>query len=323
MQASDSSDHRIARRLIVPSQNPDPRQSLDPRKSPKARLGQHLRRLRLAADITTQAAAAARINGWGEDSVQKTETGGQIPTDDLYAQLLDLYGATDTDRIYLDELLEQARQDTKNAVPEFAEPWLAAEKAADSLRLWAPDMMPGLLSVEEYIRPQFERKGRDEDWVRDNVTARLARQTILDGPDPVYITAILHQSMLYRRVGTPAVMARQIAHLLEVSQRHNVVIQVVKDTGYFPGLEYQFEIANGPGMPDTVVMVGLEDHTTDDRNAVRKAAALFQEIHGRALPVTESQTVLTEANTHWESQQQTRAGASPATATAALPAASR
>jgi hypothetical protein len=287
----------------VPSQNPDPRQSLDPKKSPKARLGQHLRRLRQAGGFATQAAAATRINGWGEDSIQKTETGGQVPTDDLYVQLLDLYGATDTDRVYLDELLEQARQDTRSAVPEFAGPWLAAEKAADSLRLWAPDMMPGLLSVEEYIRPQFERKGRDEDWVRGNVSARLARQTILNGLDPVHITAILHESVLYRRVGTPAVMARQIAHLIEVSQRYNVVIQVVKDTGYFPGLEYQFEIANGSGMPDTVVMVGLEDHTTDDRDAVRKAAGLFQEIHGRALPATESQTVLTEAKTHWESQR--------------------
>jgi hypothetical protein len=45
--------------------------------------------------------------------------------------------------------LEQARQDKQSAVPAFAEPWLAAEKAADSLLLWAPFMAPGLLQVKE------------------------------------------------------------------------------------------------------------------------------------------------------------------------------
>src|SRR5258707_13741423 len=158
----------------------DPRQSLDPRTSPKARLGKHLRRLRLAADYTTQAAAAARIQGYGEDSIQKAETGYQLLSDDLYEKLLALYKATDTDRVYLDELLEQARQDKGNAVPEFAEPWLEAEKAADSLWLWAPDMVPGLFQVEEYIRPQFEMKGMPEDEVRDRADARLKRRAILN-----------------------------------------------------------------------------------------------------------------------------------------------
>jgi hypothetical protein len=301
--ASDSSDHRISGRLIVPSRNPDPRQNLDPKKDAKALLGKHIRRLRLAAGFTTQAAAAARIDGYGEDSLQKAETGGQVPSDDLYAKLLDLYEATSLDRIYLEDLLEQARQDKHSAIPEFAEPWLQAEKAADSIRLWAPFMAPGLFQVKEYIRPQFERTGRAADWVQENIDARLERQAILNGPDPVHVTAILHESVLHQLVGTPVIMVKQLTHLLELSLRHNVVLQVVRDTGYFPGLEYWFEIASGPGMPDTLVMMALEDHTTDDRAVIRNAAAWFQEIHGRAAPVTESRTILTEARSQWESQQ--------------------
>jgi Domain of unknown function (DUF5753)/Helix-turn-helix domain len=287
----------------MPSQNPDPRQTLDPRKNAKALLGKHLRRLRLTAGLTTQAAAAARVDGYGVDSLQKAETGGQLPTDDLYAKLLDLYAATDLDRVYLGDLLEQARQDKQSAVPEFAEPWLEAEKAADSLRLWAPFMAPGLFQVKEYIRPQFDRTGRTADWAQENIDARLERQAILGGPDPVHVTAILHESVLYQLVGTPEVMVKQITHLLELSQRHNVVLQVVRDTGYFPGLEYWFEIASGPGMPDTLVMMALEDHTTDNRAVIRNATAWFQEIHGRAAPAAESRTVLTEAKSQWESQQ--------------------
>jgi hypothetical protein len=298
-------DYRIigSRRLIMPSHTPDPRQNLDPRKNSKALLGKHLRRLRLAAGFSTQATAAARIDGYGEDSLQKAETGGQVPSDDLYAKLLDVYEATDLDRMYLDDMLEQARQGKPSAVPEFAEPWLAAEKAADSLRLWAPFMAPGLFQVKEYIRPQFERTGRAQEWVQENINARLERQAILGGPDPVHVTAILHESVLYQLVGTPEVMVKQLTHLLEMSQRHNVVLQVVRDTGYFPGLEYWFEIASGPGMPDTLVMMALEDHTTDDRTVIRRATAWFQEIHGQAAPVGESRTAFMEAKSHWESQQ--------------------
>src|SRR5258708_8405358 len=120
MQASDSSDHRIVRRLIVPSRNPDPRQNLDPKKNPKALLGKHLRRLRLAAGFTTQSAAAARIDGYGEDSLQKAETGGQVPRDRPYAQLLDLYEAPPPDPIYLGAPLEHASPDNAPAVPPLA-----------------------------------------------------------------------------------------------------------------------------------------------------------------------------------------------------------
>src|SRR5262249_48319086 len=43
----------------------------DPKKDPRALLGRALKRLRLAAGVTTQAAMAARLDGYGEDSVQK------------------------------------------------------------------------------------------------------------------------------------------------------------------------------------------------------------------------------------------------------------
>jgi hypothetical protein len=46
----------------------------------------------------------------------------------------------------------------------------------------------------------------------------------------------LGESILRRRVGTPEVMAQQMVHLLEMMDRPDVVIQVVRDTGeYFRG----------------------------------------------------------------------------------------
>jgi hypothetical protein len=98
-------------------------------------------------------------------------------------------------------------------------------------------------------------------------------------------------------------MARQLADLLEVSQRANVVIQVVRDTGYFPGLRGQFEIASGNGIPDTLVMYNVEDQTQDDPALVGRSAALYERIRGHALPIEESRAIIREALELWNSQQ--------------------
>src|SRR6266700_2669643 len=116
----------------------------------------------------------------------------------------------------------------------------------------------------------FTRAGMDEEEASAKANARLDRRAILDGPDAPHVTLLLHESVLRRRVGTPEVMVRQLSHLLEMSQRPNVSIQVIRDDGYFLGLEGPFEIASGEAITDTVVMVAVEDQTVDEKKVVRK-----------------------------------------------------
>lgn len=280
------------------------RQNLDPRDSPKALLGQHLRRLRLAAGFTTQAAAAARIDGYGEDSISKAETGAQVPVDDLYEKLLTLYGAISLDRLYLDGILMQARDDRVTVgVPEFAKPWLNAEQDAEFIYIWATNIMPGLFQTAGYARPLFEVMGMIEEKVREQVALRLKRQAILDDPDGVRVVAVLDECVLYRLIGSPAVMMEQLDRLLELSMRPNVTIQIVRSGGANPGLAGAFEIARTHGMPDTVVMQAVEDQTSEDHPLNRKAAVLFEQIRRQALSAGESRAVLVEARDHWQSQQ--------------------
>ena len=122
----------------------------------------------------------------------------------------------------------------------------------------------------------FTRGGLDDDEAAEKAAVRLGRQAILDGPDPAHATAILYESVLHRLVGTPAIMAAQLSRLLEMSRRRNVVIQVVRDTGYFPGLRGAFKIASGDGMPDTLLMEAVEDQTSHDRALTRTALAQVQ-----------------------------------------------
>lgn len=275
--------------------------SRDPETNPAALLGQQLRRMRLAAGFSTQPALASRL-GFGQDVVSKAETGAQPPSDDVLTRWLDICGATDREREMLADVLKLARK-AHGPIPEFIEKWLKAERIAEFLRLWSFVAVPGLLQVREYAHAMYTRGGLDDDEAAEKATVRLERQTILDGQDPVHLTAIIYESVLHRLVGTPAIMVTQLTHLLEMSQRRNVVIQVVRDTGYFPGLRGQFEIASGDGMPDTLLMLTMEDQTSEDHTLTRKALALFEQIRGYALNVEDSRAFIMEAIERWKSQQ--------------------
>jgi hypothetical protein len=278
-----------------------PNQKRDPRKDPKAALGEALRQLRIDCGLT-QAAAAAQIDGYGEDSLSKAETGGQVPTDDLYARLLALYQVTGREKALLDILLDTARN-AEPVIPEFAEPWLKVEPEAALIRAWALDVMPGLLQTFEYAKGMFMMVGVDEDRAAARATARVKRRDVLDDPDGTRLTAILYEPLLRRLVGTPEVMMEELGHLLAMSRLPNVVIQVIREAGYFPGCEGQFEIASSRTIPDTVVMVTLEDQTTTSPALVDRAIAVFEEIRGYALSVAESRVLIQEALQRWQSQQ--------------------
>ena len=188
-------------------------------------------------------------------------------------------------------------------IPEFIELWLKREAAAAFLRLWALNVLPGLLQVYDYAHAMFTLGGLDEDEAAEKATARIQRQAILDGPDATQVTAIIYEPVLYCLLGTPEIMATQLSHLLEMSRLPNLVIQVVRDTGYFPGRRGQFEIASGPNIIDTMVTLGVEDQTMDDPAPAGKAAALFERIRGYALTIEESRSLIQEALQRWQSQQ--------------------
>lgn len=278
--------------------------SPDPDKQTTARrLGQQLKRVRLAAGHATQAAFATRIR-YGEDAVSKTET-GTVPSRQLFTRWLEACkdSLTDGETAALTALWESAREG-RGPIPEFFELYLSREKDAVFLRLWMLNILSGVLQVHEYAYAMFIAVGYDEDEATELANARIQRRAALEGPDAKQVTATIYEPVLYAQVGTPEVMIKQLEDLLKVSRRPNVVVQVVRDTGYFVGRRGQFELASGPGIPDTLVMLNLEDQTQDSHALAAKSAAVFERIRAYALPLEESQALIRKALEHWKSQQQ-------------------
>jgi transcriptional regulator with XRE-family HTH domain len=279
--------------------------------SAAARLGEELRQLRIAAGYPTIQALAARIDGYGESLITKVEQGKRTASKQLFPAWLDACAAhiddkapvlTDGLRRALTALWELALK-REGPIPEFIELWLKREAAATFLRLWALNALPGLLQTYDYANAMFIQSGLDEDEASEKAAVRIQRQSILEGPDATQVTTIIYAPVLHSLVGTAEIMARQLEHILAMTRRPNLVIQVVRDTGYFPGRRGQFEIASGPKIADTLLIWTVEDQTMDDPVLVGKSAALFERIRGYALTIEESRALIQEALQRWQSQQ--------------------
>ncbi|MBB5154937.1 DUF5753 domain-containing protein [Saccharopolyspora phatthalungensis] len=103
------------------------------------------------------------------------------------------------------------------------------ENVMDQLRSAEVEVVPGLLQTEAYARAQHADLPDDEDLSLtsdDFVQARLARQEILDKSDPPTVQFVLSESCLRRMWGDPEIMREQIEHLINLSNRKRVMIQV-------------------------------------------------------------------------------------------------
>jgi transcriptional regulator with XRE-family HTH domain len=269
----------------------------DPETNPAGFLGTELRRARMAAGFTSQEALAARL-GFDRSVVAKAETGDRPPTDEVLIAWCD---ACQLDGDLFGRLGVLARR-AEGPVPTWFEDWLEAERAARSLWIWSPTLIPGLLQTAEYARALFLAAGADEDQADRMVAARLERQSILDRPDPAHIVVVLDETVLHRLIGSPAIMADQLAHVATVSERLHVSVHILPATGANAGLSGAFDIASTDGTPDTLRTESVEDQTTQNRKFVRKAEIIFDLVRRDALPRAPSRALILEAAEQWKSR---------------------
>jgi len=270
----------------------------DPETNPAAFLGGELRRARVAAGFSSQDALAAKL-GFDRTVVAKAETGERPPTDDVLAAWCQ---ACRLDDDLFGRLAVLARR-ADGPVPTWFEDWLEAEGEAQSLRIWSPTLIPGLLQTAEYARALFlaEQSDTSDDAIDALVAARLQRQTILDRTDPPDVVVVLDEAVLHRLIGVPQAMHDALVQVAELSQRQYIVVQVVPaSNGANAGLGGAFYIAAADGMPETLQMVGVEDHTTEKRSLVRKAAVAFDRVRGDALPRDASRDLILKAAEQWK-----------------------
>ena len=144
------------------------------------RLAGELRRLRRRAHLTGKD-VATRL-GWSEAKLSRIENGlARVKRSDLDA-FMDLYVVAEPHRLELVALAEESRQadlleEFEGDLPEGHARFLAAEQEAEAMWNWEPQVVPGLLQVEDYTRALLLQL-----WTADIRKARGRRRTACGNP---------------------------------------------------------------------------------------------------------------------------------------------
>jgi hypothetical protein len=222
--------------------------------------------------------------GYSGAQVGKVETSERAPSQDF---------AEGCDRVMPDarglfQRLYQLARRWDGGYPSWFTEWVEAERRATSLRTWQPLLVPGLLQTPDYARALFLAwQGADSDDQLDQlVSARIERQSIFLRPDPPSLWAVLDEGVLHRCIGGLKVMHDQLMHLLEVSDRSKIRVQVVPTgVGAHVGLLGAFSMATFENAPGIVYLESPDQGQTTERPAtVAKISEIFDMVRAEALP---------------------------------------
>ncbi len=170
--------------------------------------------------------------------------------------------------------------------PASFRPFAGYEATATSLRWFEHSLIPGLLQTEEYARAVLAtRPNTSDDEIEEMVSARLQRQAVLKRDNPPLVWAVIDEAVLHRPVGSPEVMRAQLMHLVEISKRHNVMLQVLPyGAGGHSGLRGAMIIADFDDAPSVAFLeTAAEGQTVEEPSVVAKVALTFDTLRAEAL----------------------------------------
>ncbi|ARX85377.1 helix-turn-helix domain-containing protein [Streptomyces alboflavus] len=219
-------------------------------------LGSQLRRLRESRGITREAAGySIRAS---ESKISRMELGRVSFKSRDVEDLLTLYGVMDeAERNALLSLAKEANltgwwHSYSDVLPGWFQTYIGLEGAASLIRVYEVQFINGLLQTEAYAHAVVERgmkaaaagkaggggrSGRAGRGGRINqadvdrrVALRLERQKLLVSERAPRFQCVLDEAALRRPYGDREVMRGQIQHLIDISERPNVTLQVMPFT---------------------------------------------------------------------------------------------
>ena len=204
----------------------------------KRSLSRKLVELRKSCGLTTS--DVQRQLGWSATKLNYIEKAKWIvPNSDDVTDLCELYGVEGRQRDALITLAREGRQRGwwRKYNDVFPDELPGFEAGAAQIRTFETSFIPGLLQVPSYIELVTRAAGiEDPAAIKHHVSARIARQEILTrASDPCHLHAIIDENAIARITDT-TIRRSQLGHLIEITSRPNVEVQVLPFTaGVYPG----------------------------------------------------------------------------------------
>jgi transcriptional regulator with XRE-family HTH domain len=256
-------------------------------RTPKAQaLGVALRRAREGQGLSTRDLGDRIERNQGE--ISRWETGDRAPKPEHVAQVLTALGITG--RTY-DEIMSLAHDigaplwvaTTLPAQRQQLAAFVEMEESASMVTEVSPMLIPGLLQTRDYAQAIMSGGDLSADDVVTRVAVRMGRRDSITRADPIKFIAFIGEAAIHQTIGDQAVMVAQYRHLLEMAQRPNIVIRIMRlDSGWQPGLEGAFTFF----IPeDQVPIVHIELrrtstflHAEDDVSAYKRALDMIDKV---------------------------------------------
>ena len=266
---------------------------------PRRQLGRHLRQLREEAGITVKGASEALE--WSAPKLWRIERGRTTVRSLDVKAMCQLYGADEKITEALVALAKAAKDPGwwhayGDTVPAWFELYVGLEEAASGLRVYEPDLVPGLLQTPDYAREVIRvcNPELSDQEVERTLQVRLTRQQLLNRtlPPPPRLDVLMGETAINRLANTPGDMRGQLRRLVTFMRKPSVSVGILPmpdrltpavSTGPFTILDFPGS-GGKPGEPTTVYCQGLTGALyLDQPHEVEQ----FEDI-GRALPMAPS-----------------------------------
>ncbi|MFF4531630.1 helix-turn-helix domain-containing protein [Streptomyces sp. NPDC001407] len=201
----------------------------------RRRLGDLLRETRESARLSSD--EAARLMGWDPTRLSKIENARARISATEISELMKAYGVEDESLIgALAGLAKDAGkrgwwQTYGDVVAAEYSDYISLESDAESMNIYAPSLIPGLLQTGAYAREVIAATSmiRTPEEVTALAEVRKTRQVVLTRTErPLKLWAVIDErALLHRFAGHPSLMREQLRHLLDMADLPNITIQVM------------------------------------------------------------------------------------------------
>ncbi|MDT0549670.1 MULTISPECIES: helix-turn-helix transcriptional regulator [Streptomyces] len=268
----------------------------------RRRLGQELRRLRQEKGMTAEEVAEELMVS--QSKISRLENGRRSISQRDVRDLCRTYKVED--KALVDSLMQMAKESRQQGwwnafgdVPYSV--YIGFETDAASLRVYEPQVLPGLLQTPEYAEAVISGALPEapQDQIAQRVQVRLRRQErITDPAAPLRLWAVVDEAAMRRVVGSPKVMSEQLDYLVRMSHEPHVTVQAIPfDMGSHPGMSGQFTILEFSDESDTSV-VYLEGVTSDlyleKHTDVQSYSMMYEHLRAQALNADQSREFISE-----------------------------
>src|SRR6201992_785995 len=184
-------------------------------------LGTQLRRLRESRGITAQAAATQAR--WSQSKISRIELGRNSIREIDVLDLLTFYGVGPAEREQLLILAEQANRPGwwhrfNDILPDWFQSYVGREEAATSIRVYEPQLIPGLLQTQQYAAAVLAVGDIPLSETERHVILRKERQRrFTEGR--LKLWAIVEETALRRPMGSQEILRDQLRYLLSLCSK--------------------------------------------------------------------------------------------------------